>query len=197
VLPSLGIARPCSRSAAPSVSARGCGGNRRYGREVTRKSKRGKRMFAASELPSASLASRDILFQALSTGRNAAECQALRPFIRTTGGGPEAHFGPFSVSLGRLSLRQPNHGHFGTDVESSIIQVVGGRLKGAGFEKPPLRRSEQGSNYPVQRVCYSVVSAASAGLQSRHIAGVDSSPGERRVLPEALDKMIDHRAHAR
>ena len=49
---------------------------------------------------------------------------------------PRAHFGPFSVSLGPLSPTQPNHGHFGTDVESSIIQWVGGRPKGSGFEKP-------------------------------------------------------------
>ena len=34
-------------------------------------------------------------------------------------------------------------------------------------------------------------------IQSRHIASVGSSLGECRVLPEALDKMIDHRAHAR
>jgi hypothetical protein len=74
--------------------------------------------------------------------------------------GSRAHFGPFFVSLGPLSPKQPNHGHFGTDVESSRIQRVGGRLKGVGFEKPPLRRSEQGSNCPVRRGRYSVASAA-------------------------------------
>ena len=44
---------------------------------------------------------------------------------------PEAHFGPFFVSLGRLSPTQPNHGHFGTDVGSSIIQRVGGPRRGS------------------------------------------------------------------
>ena len=55
-----------------------------------------KRMFAASELPSASLAIRDILFTPLDTGRNPAERQPLGSFIRTTRTGSEAHFGPFS-----------------------------------------------------------------------------------------------------
>ena len=45
-----------------------------------------------------------------------------------------AHFGPFFVSLGSLSPKQPNHGHFGTDVESSIIQRVGDAGRGQGLQ---------------------------------------------------------------
>jgi hypothetical protein len=82
----------------------------------------GKRMFAASELPSASLASRDILFPALVAGRNGAERGLLRRFFRTTRTGRQARFGRSSVSLRAISLTQPNHGDFGTDVGSSIIQ---------------------------------------------------------------------------
>jgi hypothetical protein len=55
-------------------------------------------------------------------------------------------FGPFSAFLCTLSLTQMNHAHFGTDVESSIIQRFGGQPKGVEFEKPPLRRSEPESN---------------------------------------------------
>jgi choline dehydrogenase-like flavoprotein len=40
-------------------------------------------MFAASELPSASLPIRDILFPALGTGRNPAECGRLPPSLNT------------------------------------------------------------------------------------------------------------------
>jgi len=62
-----------------------------------------KRMFAASEPPSASLASRDILFPALGIGRNGAECGPSRPFIRTRSGDRQAHFGRFpSLSAGFL-----------------------------------------------------------------------------------------------
>src|SRR5688572_27617684 len=65
-----------------------------------------KRMFAASELSSASLASWDILFPALAAGRNGAERGPSRSFIRTTVTRSEAHFGPFPVSLRPLSLTQ-------------------------------------------------------------------------------------------
>ena len=119
-----------------------------------------KRMFAASELPSAKTPSRDIHFHRGHRGRKPAECGHSWRIVRTTAPGPRGHFGPVSVSLGPLSPTQPNHGHFGTDVECAIIQRVGGRPKGVGFEKTPLRRSEQGSNCPIQRVRYSVVSAA-------------------------------------
>jgi hypothetical protein len=77
---------------------------------------------------------------------NGAEFGVLRPYVRTTDTGRGGRFGAFLVSLGPLSPKQPNHGHFGTDVESSIIQWVTGCPKGVGFEKPPLRRREQGSN---------------------------------------------------
>jgi hypothetical protein len=49
----------------------------------------------------------------------------MRPFLANCpnhGAGLRGHFGPISVFLGPLSPTQPNHGHFGTDVESSIIQ---------------------------------------------------------------------------
>ena len=66
----------------------------------------------------------------------------------------EGSLRPFFVSLGSLSPKQPNHGHFGTDVESSIIQWVAWHPKGVGFAKAPLRRSEPGSNHLVQYVCF-------------------------------------------
>jgi hypothetical protein len=56
-------------------------------------------MFVPSELPSASLARRDILFPPLSAGGNPAERGLFRLFVRTTRGGRQAYFGPFSVSL--------------------------------------------------------------------------------------------------
>jgi hypothetical protein len=71
-----------------------------------------KRMFAPSELPSASLPIRDILFQRHADGRNGAQCGPLGPFIRTTGTGRQAYFEPFSGSLANFSLTQPNHAHF-------------------------------------------------------------------------------------
>ena len=37
--------------------------------------------------------------------------RALRPYVRTTDTGRGACIGPFFVSLGRLSPKQPNHGH--------------------------------------------------------------------------------------
>ena len=82
----------------------------------------------------------------------------LSAIVRTTRTGSEAHFGPFPVSLRPLSPPQPNHGHFGTDVGSSVIQWLMVRPKGSGFAKPPLRRSEQGSNCPVQCVCFRTAS---------------------------------------
>jgi hypothetical protein len=115
---------------------------------------RAKRMFAASEPPSASLPIRDILFPLVVSGWNGAEFGALRPHVRTNDTGRGARFGPFLVSLGPLSRRQPNHGHFGTDIESSIIQRVGGLPKGSGFERIPFGRSDPGSNRLVQCVCF-------------------------------------------
>jgi hypothetical protein len=85
------------------------------------------------------------------------ETRRLRPFLANCPNHEdrlEAHFGPFFASLGSLSPKQPNHGHFGTDVESSIIQRVGGLPKGSGFERIPLGRSEPGSNRLVQFVCF-------------------------------------------
>ena len=49
--------------------------------------------------------------------------------------------------------------------------------KGCGFEKPSLRRSEQGSNCPIQRVRYSVVSAASP-----RATDADGLPAKEREL---------------
>jgi hypothetical protein len=84
---------------------------------------------------------------AAGTPENARLSAHLSESMRT---GFEAHFGPFPVSLRPLSPTQPNHRHLGTDVGSSIVQWVGGRPKRAGLKKPPPRRIEQGSNYPVQ-----------------------------------------------
>jgi hypothetical protein len=89
--------------------------------------------------------SRDILFPLLIRGCNPADCGHSWQIVRTMRTGLRAHFGPFFVSRGSLSPKQPNHGHFGTDVESSIIQWVAWYPKGVGFAKAPLRRSEQGS----------------------------------------------------
>ena len=97
---------------------------------------RAKRMFAASEPPSANTPSRDILFPLLISGRKPAEWGHSGQIVRTMRTGSSVHFGPFFVSLGPVSPKQPNHGHFGTDVGSLIIQRVGGRSKGVGFEKP-------------------------------------------------------------
>ena len=111
---------------------------------------RAKRMFAASEPPSANTPSRDILFPLLISGRKPAEWGHSGQIVRTMRTGSSVHFGPFFVSLGPVSPKQPNHGHVGTDVGSLIIQRVGGPSKGVGFEKPALRRSEQGSNTSVR-----------------------------------------------
>jgi hypothetical protein len=113
-----------------------------------------KRMLAAKELPSAKKPCRDILFPLLIRGRKPADCGHSWQIVRTMRTGLGAQFGPFFVSLGSLSPKQPNHGHFGTDVESSIIQRVAWHPKGVGFAKAPLRRSEPGSNHLVQCVCF-------------------------------------------
>ena len=103
-------------------------------------------MFAASELPSAKTPGQDILFRGSADGRNPAELPPSRPFIRTTPTAAWAHFGPFSGSLRPLSLKQPNHARFGTDVGSSRNQCLRGGSKGCRFERRPLRRSTPGSN---------------------------------------------------
>ena len=138
------------------------------------------RIVGSNPIPSANLPIRDILFQVVGVGQNPAECGHSRRVIRTTAPGVSGHCGPFSASLGPPSLTQPNHASFGTDVESSIIQGVGGRPKGTGFGRIPLGRSEPGSNCPVQRVRYSVVSAAQMACQS-------SLPGRQRRRQDILD----------
>jgi hypothetical protein len=80
--------------------------------------------FWSHSSPSAKTLCRDILFRPLASGRNHAECGLFWPFVRTTHPARKAHFAPFSASLRPLSLTQPNHGRFGTDVESSEIQGV-------------------------------------------------------------------------
>jgi hypothetical protein len=116
-----------------------------------------KRMFAPSELPSASLASRDILFRPLDTGRNPAECRPLGSFIRTTRTGSEAHFGPFSVSLRPHSLTQPNHAHFGTVIGTSTDQWVRASPKERSLEEPP---SGEGNTARTVRYRYGPSSSA-------------------------------------
>jgi hypothetical protein len=93
-------------------------------------------------------------FPLLIRGRKPAACGHSWQIVRTMGTGSRAHFGPFFVSLSPLSPKQPNHGHFGTDVESSIIQRVAWHPKGVGFAKAPLRQSEPGSNHLVRCVCF-------------------------------------------
>jgi hypothetical protein len=100
--------------------------------------------------PSASLASRDILFSALSNGQNPAERGRLRSFFRTKDPARKPHFGLFSVSLRPLSLTQPNHAHFSTDVIRSRCQRLTGGPERTEFEGRPLRQSEPGSNNSVR-----------------------------------------------
>jgi hypothetical protein len=90
---------------------------------------------------------RDILFPLLISGRNPADCGHSRQIVRTMRTGLRAHFGPFFVSRGPLSPKQPNHGRFGTDVEVQIIQRVVGRATRCGFDGRPLRRGRPGSNH--------------------------------------------------
>ena len=113
-----------------------------------------RRGFDDSSSPSAKTPLRDILFHRVHRGRKPAECGHSWRIVRTTAPGPRGHFGPVSVSFGPLSPTQPNHGHFGTDVGIQITQWVRGRPGNAGFEKPPLRRSEPGSNRLVHCVCF-------------------------------------------
>jgi hypothetical protein len=84
--------------------------------------KRRRRGFDDSSSPSAKTPSRDIPFHRVHRGRKPAECGHSWRIVRTTAPGPRCHFGPVSVSLGPLSPTQPNHGRFGTDVGSPIIQ---------------------------------------------------------------------------
>ena len=102
--------------------------------------------FWSRSSPSANTPSRDILFPAARIGRNPAECRRFCSFIRTTDTGREARFGPFSVSLRPLSLTQPNHARFGTDVRTALIQLVRWPMRECGFERAALRRSERDSN---------------------------------------------------
>jgi hypothetical protein len=108
--------------------------------------KKNERGFDDRTSPSAKTPCRDILFPWVHRGRKPAEYGHFRRIVRTTMRRLLPHCRPFSASLRPLSPKQPNHGHFGTDVESSIIQWVGGPRKGSGFENAPPRRSEPGSN---------------------------------------------------
>ncbi len=104
---------------------------------------------SSNRSPSASLPVRDILFPALGGGRNPAECRASWLLIRTTRTSWEAHFRPFSLSLGPTSLTQPNHARFGTDVRVPMNQWVTAPPTRHGFERTSLRRSAPGSNNSV------------------------------------------------
>jgi hypothetical protein len=117
---------------------------RRNGTRVRRSSN--DRTISSHPARSASLPIRDILFPAARIGRNPAECRRFCSFIRTTDTGREARFGPFSVSLRPLSLTQPNHARFGTDVRTALIQLVRWPMRECGFERAALRRSERDSN---------------------------------------------------
>ena len=104
-------------------------------RVICKPLKIGRRGFADSSSPSAKMPSWDILFSALCRGRNRAEFGPSRPFFRTTGTGPQAHFGPFSLSVGLPSLTQPNHGRFGTDVRTAQPQWVRRSPRGVGSKE--------------------------------------------------------------
>jgi hypothetical protein len=78
----------------------------------------------------------DILFSPLISGRNSPECGHSWQIVRTMRTGLRAYFGPFFVSLRPLSLKQPNHARFGTDVKSSQNQWVRRNLRGAGLKEP-------------------------------------------------------------
>jgi hypothetical protein len=142
-----------------------------------------KRMFAASELPSAKTRSRDILFQRSTDSRNGAECGRFRPSVRTTSTRPEAHLGPFSDSLRPLSLTQPNHGHFGTVVRSPPDRWVMRCQLGRGFESAALRRSEQGSNNSIRYGCVLRNADVRHGLRGHAIG---SGSGRRLLIRAAL-----------
>jgi hypothetical protein len=112
--------------------------------------------------------------------------RAFPPIVRTTGTRPEAHFGPFSASLRPLSLTQPNHGRFGTDVGSSTNQLVTGMLIGPGFERAALRRSKRGSNNSIRYGC-----RADRNRAPRGVAGADRrrarlGPSRERPPAEGL-----------
>ncbi len=94
--------------------------------------------------------------------------------------GWRAHFGSFFVSLGSLSPKQPKHGHFGTDVESSGNSMIWRTLRGNGFERIPLGRSEPGSNRLVHCVCLGRTADLSceAGW-SWTLSGIRGSPLQR------------------
>jgi hypothetical protein len=100
--------------------------------------------------------------------------------------GSRAYFGPYFVSLGSLSPKQPNHGHFGTDVESSIIQWVGGHPKGSRFERILVGRSEPGSKlsrFPAATRCVLVCHAYGPSLvQIGRTLSLDQFSGSRSAL---------------
>ena len=93
-------------------------------------------MFDPGSCRSAKTPSQDILFRALVTGRNGAECGHSWQNVRTTRTGVKANFGPFFVSASPLSPTQPNHAHFGTDVRSSESQCVTAPQRGEGLQEP-------------------------------------------------------------
>jgi hypothetical protein len=71
---------------------------------VSKPLKTKRRGFDDSFSPSTSLPIWDVLLPIWTAERG-----LLRPFVRTTSTGPGADFGPFCVSVGALSLAQPNH----------------------------------------------------------------------------------------
>ena len=135
-------------------------------------------MFGPGSSPSASLPTRDILFSRVRHRRNAADCGHSRSFVRTSGTGRQAYFGPFSGYLGALSLTQPNHAHFGTDVGRSSDQWLRGGPKGCGFEGRPLKGGRPGSNYyvrcdPVRRAeCEPAARSPAPGWRARAVPHV-------------------------
>jgi hypothetical protein len=135
---------------------------------------------AARYRESESLPIWDILFPRLASGRNGAECRPFRSFIRTTGTGSDAHFGPYPISLRPLSLTQPNHDHFGTVVRSPPDQWVMRCQLGCGFESAALKRSEQGSNNSIRYRC-----RADKDRAPRGVAGTDRRSARQGRIGQA------------
>jgi hypothetical protein len=116
--------------------------------------------------------------------------RAFPPIVRTTGTRPEAHFGPFSASLRPLSLTQPNHGRFGTDVGSSTNQLVTGMLIGPGFERAALRRSKRGSNNSIRYGCRADRNRAPRGVAGADRRGARLGPSRERPPAERARSVV-------
>ena len=97
---------------------------------------------------------------------------------------PTGPFWAVFVSLRPLSLTQPNHARFGTDVRSSQNQWVPGHPEGHGFERAALRRSEQGSNSSVR---YGSFAYSPSARRRSSNSSLSISPRAKRSLRISRD----------